>query len=142
MGLIPANDFCAPALMTIEKDVIMGCTDNNVESTCLGKCQWYKGTGETQAPKFHCVTKDRTAATYDATKDNCMNIDTEAACGNLAAKCEWKSVDEGTTTPTNTTDPTTEPTVPSGPTPLFTKEFCHPAAITDTTTEADFDACI
>jgi hypothetical protein len=42
--LIPANDFCAPAEMTLEKDIIMGCTDNNDESTCLGKCQWYKGT--------------------------------------------------------------------------------------------------
>jgi len=56
-------------------------------------------------------------------------------CGNNKAKCEWKPVDEKPTTPptdpTKPTDPSDKPSVPVGPTPLLTKEFCHPVKISD-----------
>jgi hypothetical protein len=37
--------------------------------------------------------------------------------------------------------PSTPPT-PSGETPLFTKEFCHPVKIDMATAEGDFAACL
>jgi hypothetical protein len=50
----------------------------------------------------------------------------------MAAKCEWKQVDETTTTPTT----------PSEPTPLFKNEFCHPVTMPSTNAEDAIDKCI
>jgi hypothetical protein len=132
--LIPDSDFCFPKEMTNDEQVITGCTAR-AESDCLDKCNWYKGTGVTQGPKEHCVSKDRFSSTYAIADDKCLNVVDQAACANLDTICEWKSVDEKPTTPVN-------PTTPAGPTPLFTKEFCHPVKIESATAEGDFAACL
>lgn len=48
--LIPPQDFCAPAEMTIDAGHIMGCVNVKEETACIGKCQWYKGTGDFTKP--------------------------------------------------------------------------------------------
>lgn len=74
--LIPAEDFCAPAKMTKDDTIIMGCVSTQSESNCLNTCKWYKGTGENsntdQNIVEYCHTKDRSSSTYDITTDACM----------------------------------------------------------------------
>jgi hypothetical protein len=55
----------------------------------------------------------------------CNGLVNKEACYDTAfqGKCEWAQV--GTTKP-----PTTDPS--TGPTPLFTKEFCHPIEVAGT----------
>jgi len=78
----------------------------------------------------HCVSVKSLDSDYDAATDNCMNIKAAAGCRNLASKCQWIPKDS------------TPVIKPTGPTPLFTKEFCHPVAITSTTSRADFGECM
>lgn len=142
-----------PAEMTNSLDIIKKCVESS-ESDCLGECNWFKGTAEEQQPTqetHHCVTKEEVrTSTYSATTDNCMNLKQETECANLPVKCVWKPIDETTTPvdPVNPVDPADpndpiEPTTPTdGPTPLFSKDFCHPATLDTSSAEQDFATCL
>lgn len=146
---VPTHPFCAPTEMP-DVQTLMRCISTPVQD-CLNDCTYYAGRVPANETQFHCALINRTA-----TIDNCQNIDTEAMCNNMAAKCEWRPVDDHSNMTDNTTMPdqnntggysnhthnVTNGTRPAGPTPLFSRDFCHPVSVNDTTTAAEFEQCL
>jgi hypothetical protein len=106
--IVPSSDFCAPAKMTSDDSIIMGCV-TETESNCLNTCKWYKGTGENTNPELpvieYCHSKDRSSSTYDITSDKCTVNKAAADCA-AETDCEWGSIDLNNLIPTDVCMPT------------------------------------
>jgi hypothetical protein len=62
----------------------------------------------------------------------CVSVDVVADCNE---GCQWRKGRDSTVV-------TPKPTEPTGPAPLFTTEFCHPANVGKDTTDVMWDLCI
>jgi hypothetical protein len=76
---------------------------------------------------MHSVDK-----TDQGNMQTCMSYTDKEGCYKLQDKCQWSQVADN--------KPPTDDT--NTDIPLFTKEFCHPIKVSDSTPAAAFDDCI
>jgi hypothetical protein len=62
-ALIPDRDFCAPADMTDDVDLIAKCVNSDTDATCVAPCKWRRGKqAPTDIPIVDADNSDVTAA--------------------------------------------------------------------------------
>jgi hypothetical protein len=127
--LFTAN-FCHP--VTVTKD-----TTDAVWSTCLNAQEptdCAKAAGCVYSEGKELIPDHPFCAPMDLTKDikiiqSCVSADSATTCGT---DCQWR---QGRT-------PSTVPTTPNSPAPLFSQDFCHPVVVTKDTAKTVWSNCI
>jgi len=130
--------------LTDDVTLIEKCVSAQLPADCNYGCQWRKGSGNTTLPTTPVVVQPtgfcKSITAVVTGMDSCVLNTDSATC---VTPCQWTdNAAVPVVDPVN--PPTTDPVVPAptGPTPLFTKEFCHPREIDEGKVEQEFAECL